>query len=311
MALVASSACAGNEIRAQIPDEQQQSSLQKIAMFLTAFNAAPRMRPYVHMHHSAPRGLKAVTPRRVHMQADDSASDGNYGNYGVLPPSEKQLGYAQRLAQQLGRTIPEDALHDSMVISQFIDDCLTEAKPTERQVAYAQTIARDAGIELPEAATRSSKACSEFIEANQHLLPSRRNMGMGLPGSTGGGVAMGGGTRYPPSQSQIMLAASLAQQLNIGLAAEVLADRVAMSRFIDECQNGRRFVATAAPVEARETRAGSSGVGTDATAALGSEQMGSLEGRPSQTMDSMPSTLPEYKEKLYEHNGEEEEPLPF
>mmetsp|Transcript_4571 Transcript_4571/g.6458 ORF Transcript_4571/g.6458 Transcript_4571/m.6458 type:complete len:266 (-) Transcript_4571:66-863(-) len=265
------------------------------------------------MHHSSPRGLKAVTPYRARMQADDSGA--SYGNYGGMfearPPSEKQLAYAQRLAQQVGSTIPEDALKDSMQISQFIDDCLTKAKPTERQVAYAQTIARDAGIELPEAATRSSKACSEFIEANQHLLPGRRNMGTGVPvpGSAGGGgMAMGGSMRNPPTQNQIMLAVSLAQQLNIGLAAEVLTDSAVMSRFIDECQNGRRFVATAAPPEVRGTNSGSTGFSTDAAATPGSEQTGAAETPPSQTVESMVSTLPEYEKP--DHNGEEE-PLPF
>ena len=95
---------------------------------------------------------------------------------------------------------------------------------------YANTIAKQLNIELPPTATSSAKACSEFIDANQGLMGG---------GSYGGNYgAPTGRTGKEPSEKQILYAASLARQRNLGLSAEVLQDRGAMSEFIDGCLSG-------------------------------------------------------------------------
>ena len=189
---------------------------------LTPSLVCPRVPPPLRMSRAAIHGTR--------MQYDDES----YGMaYEQRPPSEKQVRYAQRLAQQLAKSLPQDALHDSEACSKFIDECLSEAPPSEKQVQFAQTIARDAGIELPAFVTTSSKACSEYINANQHLLSGRPRSYDG--GSGGMGMGMGMGMGNAPTEKQILFAARLARDRNLGLSAEVLADKAAMSGFIDEC----------------------------------------------------------------------------
>jgi len=152
------------------------------------------------------------------------------------PPSEKQVQYAQRLAQQLGFELPSETLNDMTQCSNFIDEMLSKAPPSERQVAFAKQIATTANIELPEAALQSSKSISQYIEANQMLLQG--------PGMGGGmGMGMAGGANRLPTDKQITFAVSLAQRLNVGITAEALQSRSVLSSFIAHSQQqlrGRR-----------------------------------------------------------------------
>ena len=83
------------------------------------------------------------------------------------------------------------------------------------------------GFPTPKATSaRSAKACSEFIDANQGLMG-----GMG----GGGGRSYQAGPGQAPSEKQILFAARLARERQLGLSAEALSDKMAMSQFIDAC----------------------------------------------------------------------------
>ena len=143
-----------------------------------------------------------------------------------LPSLPAQVQFAQRLSQQLGIDLPAESLTDQTRCSSFIDEALDKVPPSNRQLEFARSISQNANIELPEHATRSSRTISAYIEANQHLAPA----------PAGGGMGGGMGDKREPTSKQIVYAASLARQLSIGLEAEVLADRFAISQFIDEAQ---------------------------------------------------------------------------
>mmetsp|Transcript_73872 Transcript_73872/g.135025 ORF Transcript_73872/g.135025 Transcript_73872/m.135025 type:complete len:338 (-) Transcript_73872:14-1027(-) len=213
---------------------------QLLATVLLAFHPVPGMRCCTT--HTPPLHSPTSTLHAPRMQFEDY----DFGMYGSRTPSEKQLRYAQQLAQQLGKPLPDGASQDADRCSQFIDDCLAQRParpPSARQIAFAQDIARQTGIELPASATTSAKACSDYISANRDRLPPRgAGTGVGVDSSMGvsfGGAGSDSGAYNMPSQKQILYAAQLAQRLNIGLSAEVLTDKRAMSQFIDECAGKR------------------------------------------------------------------------
>ena len=154
--------------------------------------------------------------------------EADYGfDAGPRPPSEKQIRYAQTLAQQVALELPPRAATDSMECSAFIDMALAKVPPSPRQVEFAKSIAQQANIDLPEYALTSSKAISAYIEANQHL-----SAGMGGGMRATGAMA----SQKEPSEKQILFAVSLARRLGVGLSADVISNRQSMSTFIDESQ---------------------------------------------------------------------------
>ena len=136
--------------------------------------------------------------------------EADYGfDAGPRPPSEKQIRYAQTLAQQVALELPPRAATDSMECSAFIDMALAKVPPSPRQVEFAKSIAQQANIDLPEYALTSSKAISAYIEANQHL-----SAGMGGGMRATGAMA----SQKEPSEKQILFAVSLARRLGVGLS---------------------------------------------------------------------------------------------
>lgn len=197
--------------------------------FLNPAFASPHDADEMHV----PRILRSsrIDRFQTHMQFD---GDSSYGE--IRPPSEKQIAYAQALAQQVKKPFPEKALKDSEECRDFIDDCLAKIPPTGSQIAFAETIAREVGIELPEVVTRSRKDCSDYISANRHLLPTE----IGNKGDTRGSSS------GPPTEKQLLFAIKLAQQRNLGLTAEQLSSKSEMSRFIDSCLNSGSEAETSA-----------------------------------------------------------------
>ena len=149
------------------------------------------------------------------MQFDPAEVDYGFEGGGPREPSEKQVRYAQRLAQQLAIPLPQDALIDFDACRSFIDDALTRTPASTKQIEFAEYIARTTGIELPPSATASSKAISEFIEANRKLLPNE-------PGaySPGQGAGM---SSAPPTDKQILFAARLARENQMRCTSRVRA----------------------------------------------------------------------------------------
>ena len=142
-------------------------------------------------------------------------------SFGAQPPSEKQFEYAQSLALQTATAMPPEAHTDRTVCSTFIDDCRGKMSPSTKQLAFAEKLAEGSGVALPPDAQVNMVVCSEFIDQQLALQNG------GVPGAAGG--AMGGA----PSEKQLLYAISLAQKANLGLTADILADKRACSTFID------------------------------------------------------------------------------
>lgn len=184
-----------------------------MALFLSRLSATLMSTPV-----SRPLLMRSAALHATRMQEADWGFDS-----GARPPSEKQIQFAQRLAQQTATELPQGVFNNGFECSQFIDEALSKVPPTDKQIEFARTIAANANIELPDHAIASSKSISAYIEANKGLAPMSPGMGGGGSGGTG-----------PPTPKQITFAAKLAQQLNIGIPAEVLQSKSAMSSFIDQ-----------------------------------------------------------------------------
>ena len=104
-------------------------------------------------------------------------------------PSEKQLAYAEALAEQVGVDVPEDVRADKIACSEFIDQQLRRLPPSEKQLAYAEALAEKMGADVPEDVRTSKIACSEFIDQQKQ--------------------------REPPSDKQLAFVKELAQQAQI------------------------------------------------------------------------------------------------
>ena len=167
------------------------------------------------------------------IRSDASFGFDEYGN----KPSEKQLQYAQQLAQRISEPVPPDAFEDKSSCSAFIDRALAKSAPSERQIQFAEALAAAKGLALPLEARSSAKGCSEFIDAHQQVSSY---------GSAG--YSESGGR--PPTDKQVLFAASLARDSGLGLTYEMLADRTQLSQFIDERLRERDGVtATRPPAE--------------------------------------------------------------
>ncbi|WP_439814433.1 hypothetical protein [Zavarzinia sp. CC-PAN008] len=121
----------------------------------------------------------------------DQAGGGGAG--GGRPPSEKQLAFARRLADERGIEVPEEVLDSSKAISQFIDEMLNDGRgggggggpgggraparsaspsanagagrpPTDKQLAFARKLSAEKKLPLPPEAERDGRACSTFID---------------------------------------------------------------------------------------------------------------------------------------------------
>lgn len=143
------------------------------------------------------------------------------------PPSEKQFEYAQSLALQTSTAMPPEAHTDRSVCSTFIDDCRNKMVPTTKQLAFAEKLSEGSGVALPPDAQVNMVVCSEFIDSQ-----------LALQGGGGGAAAAGAMGGSQPSEKQLLYAISLAQKANLGLTAEILADKRECSLFIDSQVSG-------------------------------------------------------------------------
>ena len=136
------------------------------------------------------------------------------GNAGGSPPTEKQLRFAQLLAQERGIPVPGSAMQSKQACSTFIEEsqALTGGGPaeiqlpTEKQLNYARRLADEFRIELPAEALSSRRACSEFIDS------------------------------VPPSPRQVQFARTIAERHGLELPPQVLSNKRACSEFLDGYQ---------------------------------------------------------------------------
>jgi len=94
-------------------------------------------------------------------------------------PSEKQLAFAEQVAERAGVQLPEAARASARELSAWIDATLKTAPPrppSDKQIAFAEKLAEEAGLDLPAAVRADGRACSIFID---------KHMGSGKSGAAG------------------------------------------------------------------------------------------------------------------------------
>jgi len=90
-------------------------------------------------------------------------------------PTAKQLHLAQRLADAAKLAIPEDALQDSKVLSQWIDTIkvkvhLPHLPPSEKQLKYAESLAAETGMQLTDELRSDASKISKFIDQARKIF---------------------------------------------------------------------------------------------------------------------------------------------
>ena len=162
-----------------------------------------------------PHALYGLGSAQVERRLLERQTDMLIDDYRSRPaPSEKQLAYAQALAQQTYVEVPDEAFSCRRTCSSFIEECLAAAPPTPRQLAYAQVLS--GSVPLPANVPRSRAACSAFIE--------QRAPSTSAQDATGGAQ---------PSQKQLLYAAQLAGRHRLPLPAEVIQDGRACSSWLE------------------------------------------------------------------------------
>ena len=134
---------------------------------------------------------------------------GDGGEGDAVPPTEKQLHFAQLLAQERGIRVPDSALQSKQACSAFIEESQTrtaDGRPTDKQLNYARRLADEFRLELPAEALSSRRACSAFIDS------------------------------APPSPRQVQFARAIAERHGLELAPQVLSNKRACSEFLDGYQ---------------------------------------------------------------------------
>jgi DNA topoisomerase III len=83
-------------------------------------------------------------------------------------PTTKQLEYAARIAQKLGKELTEEQRNSYDACSAFIEANKDAAnRPTEKQVAFATRIANDKGLTVPDDVLKDGRQLSKWIDENK------------------------------------------------------------------------------------------------------------------------------------------------
>ncbi len=150
-------------------------------------------------------------------------------------PSPKALQFAHDLAEQYSVTLPEEAKSSAALCSAFIDQTLdaNPSPPTEKQVAFVTKLCAERGQEVPAEALVDRRKCSKTIDELLGNAPE-------------GNESAASGTDEP-SDKQILYAARLAREKGVGLSANAIASKTAMSALIDELSAAPQGFAGGAP----------------------------------------------------------------
>jgi|SRR6056297_621558 len=95
-------------------------------------------------------------------------------DYHVLPATEKQLDFAQRIAARNRAELPPEIRSDRRRLSSWIDEQTRIAArspfagyPSSRQVAFAERIARLKRRDVPRECFRDRVMMSKWIDSNR------------------------------------------------------------------------------------------------------------------------------------------------
>eukprot|EP01046_Picozoa_sp_COSAG06_P018018 COSAG06_NODE_1240_length_10123_cov_19.440343_4_plen_276_part_00 len=137
-------------------------------------------------------------------------------------PTPKQLQFAHDLAGQHNTPMPEEAKSSAIVCSAFIESVLESNPnpPTDKQLAFLTRLCAERGQEVPPEALADRRKCSAVLDE--------------LLGNTPEGGAEGAASSTEPSDKQILYAARLARGKGMGISADALASKTAMSALIEQ-----------------------------------------------------------------------------
>lgn len=130
-------------------------------------------------------------------------------------PSVKQLEFAERIAEQTGVPLPEEARTSMSACSRFIDENKSKMPssgslpPTQKQLEFVKRVAQAAGVAVPEGVLSDARECSRFIDEHKSKLDNS------------------------PSPKALDYAESIAKKKGIEIPADARRDRAKLSAFID------------------------------------------------------------------------------
>lgn len=140
-------------------------------------------------------------------------------------PSEKQLDYANKIADSLGLDISSVNLESGREVSAFMEKHAKayklNFKPTEKQILFAEGIAEKVGIDLPDDIKNSAVKLSAWIEKNKQAA---MNASM---------------ASKPPTDKQIALAEKLATDSGNALPEGYATNMLVCSQFIDQVMGSK------------------------------------------------------------------------
>lgn len=97
-------------------------------------------------------------------------------DYHLLPVTEKQLQFAQRIARQKSVNLPDEIRVDRRAMSAWIQAHLSRRthsaarvsnRPSSKQVAFAERIARIKRRDVPQECFRDRGMMSQWIDGNK------------------------------------------------------------------------------------------------------------------------------------------------
>ena len=160
--------------------------------------------------------------------------------------TQKQLDFLEVLAEAIDVEVPEEALSDSRVASEFIKDALDFCKEngivigkstvthenivkeaTHKQQAFMQTISEASGLDIPDEAKKDSKSAHEWIQA-------------GLKHCEENGIEIGKSTKAPEnvikeaSQKQADFMQVIAEATGIAIPEKAYSDSKEASKYIKD-----------------------------------------------------------------------------
>ena len=130
---------------------------------------------------SLPRGtLSSLSATRAFL--DEHAPKREKNEAGESLPSEGQLNFARRIAGDMGKDVPQEAMASAKALSAWIDSNKSAAQaarpPSEKQLAFAQKLADEKGVPIPDEGRTSGAVLSAWIDEQT--------------GGSGGGKSKGG-----------------------------------------------------------------------------------------------------------------------
>lgn len=99
------------------------------------------------------------------------------------PATDKQIAFAERIAQDLGADFPDELREDGHGLTAWIDEFKQKLphdeegqlifKPTMKQTQYAENIQNSTGIVIPSECYKDARAMGAYIDANRSAVKNK------------------------------------------------------------------------------------------------------------------------------------------